>query len=79
MFDSGQEGIYNAIVYLLNQSIPQLTQDCEQIKDKFNSGVLLSSDSYMYQMHDNFGTYQRLYNELDALLESSFIREMLAK
>jgi hypothetical protein len=33
----------------------------------------------MYQMHDNFGTYQRLYNELDALLESSFIREMLAK
>ena len=29
MFDSGQEGIYNAIVYLLNQSIPQLTQDCE--------------------------------------------------
>ena len=79
MFNSGQEGIYNAIIYLLNQSIPQLTQDCEQIKDKFNSGVLLSSDSYMYQMHDNFGTYQRLYNELDALLESSFIREILAK
>lgn len=29
MFDSGQESIYNTIIYLLNQSIPQLTQDCE--------------------------------------------------
>lgn len=78
MFNSGQECLYNAIISLLNQSIPQLTQDCEQIIDKFNNNILLNTDSYMYQMHDNFGTYKRLFDELDSLLESNTIKELLA-
>lgn len=77
MFKQGYDSLYNSIIYLLNQSIPQLTQDCESISNKLNSGIVLDSDSYMYQMHDNFGTYSRLYNELGGLLESDVVKQIL--
>lgn len=79
MFNSGTQSLYQFICYLLTQIKPQLMEDCEKIKEKLDNNIVIDYDSYMYQMHDNFGTYNRILDEIDTLLSSKSIRELLAK
>lgn len=78
-FQQGINGIYLAISSLLTQAAPQLMDDCKKLKKIYEEGDFIGEDMYMYQMHDNFGTYDRLFNEIYAILETPTIRNIISE
>lgn len=76
-FQQGVDGLYLAVSSLLTQLTPQLIQDAQKIQKIFDDGNFIDSDMYMYQMHDNFGTYSRILDEIKAVLETSSINLLI--
>ena len=64
---------------MLTQTAPQLMDDCKKLKKIYEEGDFIGEDMYMYQMHDNFGTYDRLFNEIYAVLETPTIRNIISE
>lgn len=62
-----------ALSQLVGQVIPQLLEDIEEIRQ-----LKESDDSYyMYQMHDNFGTYAAIFTEIKKTLSNpEYVREL---
>lgn len=76
-FQQGVEGLYLAMSALLVQITPQLIKDSKTLKEIHEKGDYVSSNMYMYQMHDNFGTYYRILDEMKSIMDSSTIKEIL--
>lgn len=77
-FKQGYESIYQATSLMLTQIAPQLEKDCVHLQEILNSGQSISMDSYMYQMHDNFGTYTKILGEIETLMENETVRQIFA-
>lgn len=79
MFITGTQTLYQSVTYLLQQIKPQLEEDCKKIQDKLDNNIIIDFDSYMYQLHDNFGVYHKIFDEIDTLFSSKTLKEIMAK
>lgn len=78
MFQLGYKTAYTAISQLLIQIQPQLIKEYQTLSNIYNEGKKISSDMYMYQYHDRFGTYARIFDDISKILESNEIKQILA-
>ena len=74
-FKSEQVSKYRAIITLLSQVAPQITEDIQNIQ-RLNKNNMLTSDTfYMYNKHDYFGAYDRILKDIEeALAKDSVVR-----
>lgn len=69
MFSNRFASKYNAISELVRVVAPQILQDIDDLRKKYNSGVQISGEEYMYQAHANIGMFSNLTKTLTTILE----------
>ena len=67
-FRSDQMSSFAVISSLLSQIKPQIKDDLNAIKIVYRDHTKISPTVYMYQRHDNFGTYQKILQDIQELL-----------
>lgn len=76
-FRSNQMSSFAVISSLLSQIKPQIKEDLNAIKAVYRDGTRISPTVYMYQRHDNFGTYQKVLQDIQELLIEPGIMSLL--
>lgn len=79
-FKSDQISLFIAVQNLLSQLMPQLLSDSIKLRNISESNSTTSDKIYRYQMHDNFGVYEKILDELNNLIENSpTVRDILMR
>lgn len=69
---------FDAISQFLVQVASQMLNDSRQLRSLFNrKGAVISHTDYMYQMHDNFGTYNKALQVVKSAIERTGVRDIL--
>lgn len=76
-FQSEQVNKYDAIITLLSQIAPQLTEDIKAL-ERLNKNNMLTTDTfYMYNKHDYFGAYNKVLDEIEQALNNDSVVKLL--
>lgn len=62
-------GYFDIMSQFMTQLMPQLLDDIRSIRQIFNENGAISHTDYMYQKHDNFGTYEKALDTIQSVLD----------
>jgi hypothetical protein len=62
-------GYFDIMSQFMTQLMPQLLDDIRSIRSIFNENGAISHTDYMYQKHDNFGTYEKALDTIQSVLD----------
>ena len=63
----------------MSQLLPQLLTDCRKLR-KIHEGNLTTTDTeYMYQAHDNFGTYEQIVSTMGEMFKKNSFLDYLSR
>ena len=71
MFSNRFTSKYNAITELVRVVTPQILADTDELREKYNQGVDIAGEEYMYQAHANIGMFKNLAATLMKILEDN--------
>lgn len=78
-FKSNEMTSFAVISNFLSQIRPQLRDDLRAIQNVLDSGANISPTIYMYQRHDNFGTYSKILTDLSDMFKEDGVRGILIR
>ena len=77
-FQQGSSTMYRSLITMLSQITPQLLEDCKILSKISKNNQAMNATDLQYQLHDNFGLYSNLLQDITETLQSqSVIEELL--
>lgn len=70
-FKSKELSKFDVVSRFIGQVLPQLRQDCIYIRNVAENNGTISDTAYMYQMHDNFGTYNNILDLVASIISDN--------
>ena len=77
-FQQGSSTMYRSLITMLSQVTPQLLEDCKTLSKISQNNQAMNATDLQYQLHDNFGLYSNVLQDITETLQSqSVIEELL--
>lgn len=73
MYENQLTTTFSALRSAITTTMPQLLSDLDELRENYDNEKIMSSKDYMYQLHSNFNTFDKIYDEISLMIQDKEI------